>query len=165
MTGTNLQDRVTEWAQEHRRWMTQMLACGHHVSHYSQRRGECVSCAAAPAAPTTNLNQDSAAYDCDDVFGDDRHEQEDTDEELLRPVYMPNGEVGYFGFNGGGRATDAQKAKVRSLLNENAGHPTVEAIRRRMNELRESGERIEKCDVIPVLRWFGRGNADPQRSN
>lgn len=77
-----------------------------------------------------------------------------TDDELITAVYMPNGSLGYYGFNGGGPATTAQKNKVRALLAKHAGNPTVEAIRRTLNARIAEGDRIERCDVLPVLSWF-----------
>jgi hypothetical protein len=74
---------------------------------------------------------------------------------LLTKVYMPNGCLHYFGFNGGGPASDKQKNYLRSLLRKHAGDPTVEAIRAYMNELRDNQEAvISVSDVSPAIRYL-----------
>lgn len=74
---------------------------------------------------------------------------------LLVPVYMPNGSLRYFGFNGGGPARQGRKDKVRALLRQHAGHPTAEAIRAYLNERREDPETtITVSDVEPAIRFL-----------
>jgi hypothetical protein len=74
---------------------------------------------------------------------------------LLTKVYMPNGALHYFGFFGGGPASDKQKNYLRSLLRKHAGDPTAEAIRAYMNELRENPEAvISVSDVSPAISYL-----------
>lgn len=74
---------------------------------------------------------------------------------LLTKVYMPNGSLHYFGFNGGGPASDKQKNYLRALLRQHAGDPTAEAIRAYMNELRDDQEAvISVSDVAPAIRYL-----------
>lgn len=74
---------------------------------------------------------------------------------LLVKVYMPNGALHYFGFFGGGPASDKQKNYLRALLRQHAGDPTVEAIRAYMNELRDDQEAvISVSDVAPAIRYL-----------
>ncbi|MET9480989.1 hypothetical protein [Streptomyces sp. NPDC006638] len=78
---------------------------------------------------------------------------------LLNKVYMPNGSLQYFGFFGGGPASERQKAYLRVLLQQHAGEPTVEAIREFLNALRENPEsRIEVCHVSPAISYLKRLN-------
>jgi hypothetical protein len=119
------EDSVNQFIDGHRRWMAEAFqACGHHVSHFNKNTNKCVSC------------------------------PEQTDEEILKQVYMPKGSLGYYGFNGGGPATAAQKSRVRALLVQHAGHPVAEAIRRSLNAQTAEGRRIERCDILPVQSWF-----------
>lgn len=70
----------------------------------------------------------------------------------------PNGRPRYWGFNGGGAAQDSAKNFLRSLLRQHAGHPDAEAIRTFFNELRESGDLIDRQNVsaaIEALRAIG----------
>ncbi|MET9425638.1 hypothetical protein ABZY06_33880 [Streptomyces sp. NPDC006540] len=70
----------------------------------------------------------------------------------------PNGQARYWGFNGGGAASDSAKNFLRALLRQHAGHPDAEAIRTFFNELRESGEWIDRQNVsaaIEVLKGLG----------
>lgn len=77
------------------------------------------------------------------------------DNPLLTQVYMPNGELFYFGFNGGGPASTARKNLVRSLLRQHAGRPAAEAIRAYLNERRENPEAtITRSDVEPAIRFL-----------
>lgn len=68
------------------------------------------------------------------------------------------GNYRYWGFNGGGAASDRAKNFLRSLIRQHAGHPDAEAIRTFFNELRESGDRIDRQNVsaaIEVLKGLG----------
>lgn len=74
---------------------------------------------------------------------------------LLNKVYMPQGSLLHFGFNGGGPASDRQKNYLRALLRQHAGDPTAEAIRAYVNELREDPEAtISVSDVSPAIRYL-----------
>ncbi|KOT51134.1 MULTISPECIES: hypothetical protein [Streptomyces] len=74
---------------------------------------------------------------------------------LLNKVYMPCGSLLYFGFNGGGPASDRQKNYLRTLLLEHAGDPTAEAIRTYMNALREDHESvISVSHVLPAINYL-----------
>jgi hypothetical protein len=74
---------------------------------------------------------------------------------LLDKVYMPRGSLLYFGFNGGGPASDRQKNYLRTLLRKHAGDPTTEAIRDLMNALREDPEFvISVSDVSPAISYL-----------
>jgi len=77
------------------------------------------------------------------------------DNPLLTKVYMPNGILAYFGFNGGGPASERQKNCVRALLRKHAGDPTVEAIRAYLNERREDPEAtISVSDIAPAIQYL-----------
>lgn len=77
------------------------------------------------------------------------------DSPLLDKVYKPNGVCLYFGFFGGGPATDKQKNYLRVLLRQHAGDPTAEAIRDYMNEIREEpGAYITVSDVSPAIKYL-----------
>jgi hypothetical protein len=77
------------------------------------------------------------------------------DSPLLEKVYVVNGAVGYFGFNGGGPASAKQKSYLRSLIQKHAGDPTVEAIRDYMNELREDDPaRLTRSEVVPAIGYL-----------
>lgn len=76
---------------------------------------------------------------------------------LLDKVYMPNGSLVGYGFNGGGPASDRQKNYLRSLLRKHAGDPTAEAIRDYLNERRQDSEQpITVSDVRPAIEWLKR---------
>lgn len=76
---------------------------------------------------------------------------------LLHKVYMPTGSLGYYGFNGGGPASEKQKNYLRSLLRKHAGDPTAEAIRETMNEIRADDEAIiTVSDVAPAIEYLKR---------
>lgn len=62
------------------------------------------------------------------------------------------GEAAYYGFNGGGAASDKSKNYVRVLLGKNAGRREAELIRWLLNNLRSTGETITKSDVLPAIK-------------
>jgi hypothetical protein len=66
-----------------------------------------------------------------------------------------NGQARYWGFNGGGAASNSQKNYVRSLLRKHAGKKEAEILRNELNRLRMSGDRIDRqliSDCIEVLK-------------
>lgn len=139
----NLEANVTEWAAGHRNWLrTAIRECGHHAM-YRTASDECVICPQEAARGYVSLAEalELAYTEADDAA-------------LLAPVYLPRGSVLYFGFNGGGPASDRQKHAVRVLLTKHAGHPVIEAARRYLNGVARDPEAIVTVsDVSPVLSW------------
>ena len=62
------------------------------------------------------------------------------------------GELPYFGFNGGGPASDKSKNFVRVLLKRHAGRREAELIRWMLNDQRENGNTIERGDILPAIK-------------
>lgn len=62
-----------------------------------------------------------------------------------------DGTARYWGFNGGGAASNKQKAYVRLLLNQNAGKREAEILRNELNSLRLSGDRIDRQIVTACI--------------
>jgi hypothetical protein len=70
-----------------------------------------------------------------------------------------NGEMlPYFGFFGGGPATDKAKSYARALLARHAGKADAEVMRWYLNELRRMGETIDRATVHAVLTVLTRMN-------
>lgn len=85
-------------------------------------------------------------------------EQDKAAAELLwftKAYTCQNGQARYWGFNGGGSASKAQKDYVRSLLQKHAGRREAEILRNELNSLRLSGDRIDRQMIsacIEVLK-------------
>lgn len=142
-TYARLQENVTEWASGYREWTrTAIRECGHHTM-YRNSANECVICPQETARGYVSLAEAlELAYRASD------------DDSLLAPVYTPSGSLLYFGFNGGGPATDRQKHAIRVVLSKHAGNPTVEAVRRYLNRIaRDPEAHVTVSDVSPVLSW------------
>lgn len=81
-------------------------------------------------------------------------EQDKAAAELLwftKSYTCQNGQARYWGFNGGGSASKAQKDYVRSLLQKHAGKREAELIRDDLNRLRLSGDRIERQHISACI--------------
>lgn len=137
-------ENISEWAAGHREWMrTAIRECGHHEMYFHKTHKVCLPCKREADRGYVSLEDALAlAY------------AESDDDALLTKVYMPNGALVGYGFNGGGPATDRQKFYVRSLLNKHQGDATVEAIRRHLNKVARSGETIKVSDVSPAISWM-----------
>ena len=139
-----IQENISEWAAAHREWMANGIReCGHHEMYFHKTHNVCLPCKRESDRGYVNLEDALAlAY------------AESDDDALLVKVYCPNGSLVCFGFNGGGPASDRQKFYVRSLMAKNAGDATVEAIRRRLNQVARSGETVTVSDVSPAISWM-----------
>lgn len=62
------------------------------------------------------------------------------------------GQVPYFGFFGGGPASDESKRYLRHLLTVNRGRREAELIRWMLNRQITDGETISRLDVLPALK-------------
>ena len=139
-----IQANIDDWTDSHRRWLREGIReCGHHEMYFHKGRNICIVCKRETDRGYVSMDEAlKLAY------------AESDDEALLEKVYMPNGSLIGFGFNGGGPATDRQKHAVRVLLAKHAGDPTVEAIRRYLNRQARSGETVKVCDVSPPISWM-----------
>lgn len=78
---------------------------------------------------------------------------EEKDEELSRMWVESNGGMlPYFGFFGGGPASDEAKNYLRVLLKRHAGKREAELIRWSLNDTREAGGVITRSDVLPAIK-------------
>jgi hypothetical protein len=62
-----------------------------------------------------------------------------------------DGQARYWGFNGGGAASDKQKNYVRFLLRQHSGKREAELIRKGLNALRLSGDRIDRQHIAACI--------------
>lgn len=82
----------------------------------------------------------------------DMTDEEKGDEITRMWVESNGGMLPYYGFFGGGPASDKAKGYVRSLLRRHAGRREAELIRWMLNDTREAGGTISKCDVLPAIK-------------
>jgi hypothetical protein len=139
-----IQANINDWTDSHRRWLKEGIReCGHHEMYFHKGRNVCIVCKREADRGYVSLEEALAlAYADSD------------DDKILAKVYMPNGSLVGYGFNGGGPASDRQKHAVRVLLAKHAGNPTVEAIRRYLNKRARSGETVTVSDVSPAISWM-----------
>lgn len=137
-------ENISEWAEGHRRWLKEgVRECGHHEMYFHKTHGVCLPCKREADRGYVSLEDALAlAY------------AESDDDAILAKVYMPNGSLVGYGFNGGGPASDKQKHFVRVLLSKHAGNETVEAVRRYLNRRAKSGETITVSDISPAISWM-----------
>lgn len=139
-----IQANINDWAEGHRRWLKEGIReCGHHEMYFHKGRNLCIVCKREADRGYVSLEEalELAYADSDD-------------EALLTKVYLPNGSLGHYGFNGGGPASDKQKHFVRVLLSKHRGNPTVEAIRRHLNKAARSEHGVQVADVSPAISWM-----------
>jgi len=73
--------------------------------------------------------------------------------EISRMWVASNGGIlPYYGFNGGGPASVKSKNYVRALLARHAGRREAELIRWMLNDARENGAVITRCDILPAIK-------------
>lgn len=139
-----LRENIDTWAESHRNWMTSAInECGHHAMHFSKTRNVCVACSAESGYVSLSEALELAYPTA-----------EKTEDELLADVYMPTGELRYYGFFGGGPASPRQKSFLRALLERHKGNPYAEAIRACLNRQRVAEQGIQVCDVSPAIRFL-----------
>lgn len=60
----------------------------------------------------------------------------------------------WWGFNGGGSASDTAKNYLRALLRQHTSNTDAEAIRHYFNEQRRTGDRIQAQDVAAAIEFL-----------
>lgn len=139
-----IEQNINEWTEGHRHWLaTAIRECGHHAMYFNKSRGFCVCCRAESGFVSLEAALELAFP-----------EEQKAEEDLLVEVYAPKGQVGHYGFFGGGPATQRQSAYLRYLLSRYKGNPHVEAIRAHLNRCRESENGIRVADVTPAIAFL-----------
>ena len=93
-----------------------------------------------------DVAQEAAPKALDQMTDDEKNDE-------IRGMWADSngGELPYFGFFGGGPASDKAKKYLRVLLAKHAGRREAELIRWMLNDVRNSGAVISRLDVNPAI--------------
>lgn len=139
-----IQANIDDWSADHRRWLKEAVReCGHHEMYFGH--GRCVCC-----------SRESSYVSLEEALSAAYPAVAKTDKELLDEVYMPHGEVQWFGFFGGGPATQKQKSYVRYLLSLHKGNAHAEAVRSYLNMRAADEQGVQVADARPAIVFLGK---------